>query len=175
MSSKTLIRTGVTTMIRIMNPVLHQDPIRKIVPQTTKSFAPAPFPSLLKLQNPINMIQHDEETFKKSCSEGFLYPCGLPSLRFFLPDVFSNDFMPEFGQKTRLNGRKCVYSGEVHKMIHHQVSPYHAIKELTSLATSGAKGFMATWLVNRPREVDELLLGGLPRDGSESQLRKLMI
>ncbi|KAD6794711.1 hypothetical protein E3N88_05607 [Mikania micrantha] len=94
MSSKTLIRTGVTTMIRIMNPVLHQDPIRKIVPQTTKSFAPAPFPSLLKLQNPINMIQHDEETFKKSCSEGFLYPCGLPSLRFFLPDDDSSSSEP---------------------------------------------------------------------------------
>ncbi|KAI3775119.1 hypothetical protein L1987_49687 [Smallanthus sonchifolius] len=90
MSSKTLIRTGVTLMTRITNPVLHQNPTHKIVLQIfdikLKPSTPPPFPSLFKLQNPINLIQNDAETLKKVCSEGFLHPCGLPSLRFFLPD-----------------------------------------------------------------------------------------
>ncbi|MFS7980156.1 hypothetical protein Hanom_Chr10g00936041 [Helianthus anomalus] len=37
------------------------------------------------VQNPVNLIQNDVETLKNVCSEGFLYLCGLPSLRFFLP------------------------------------------------------------------------------------------
>ncbi|KAK1416894.1 hypothetical protein QVD17_26013 [Tagetes erecta] len=90
MSSKTLIRTGASLMNRFMNPVIQQDPTRMIVPQIfeikQKLFNPPPFPSLPKLQNEVNLIQNDAETLKKVCSEGFLYPCGLPSLRFFLPD-----------------------------------------------------------------------------------------
>ncbi|KVH92981.1 uncharacterized protein LOC112517043 [Cynara cardunculus var. scolymus] len=90
MSSKTLIRTGVSLMTRIINPVVHQDPSHKFVPQifaiTSKLSTPPPFPSLLKLQNPMNLIQNDAEALKRVSSEGFLYPCGLPSLRFFLPD-----------------------------------------------------------------------------------------
>ncbi|KAK9078363.1 hypothetical protein SSX86_002420 [Deinandra increscens subsp. villosa] len=90
MSSKTLIRTGVSLMTRIINPVLHQNPTHKVVPQIfdiiPKHSAPPPFPSLSKLQNPINFVQNDAETLNKVCSEGFLYPCGLPSLEFFLPD-----------------------------------------------------------------------------------------
>ncbi|MFS7980980.1 putative D-amino-acid oxidase [Helianthus anomalus] len=90
MSSKTLIRSGASLMTRFMNPVLHQSPTQKIVPQIfdiqQKLFTPPPFSSVLKVQNPVNLIQNDAETLKKVCSEGFLYPCGLPSLRFFLPD-----------------------------------------------------------------------------------------
>ncbi|CAH1425454.1 unnamed protein product [Lactuca virosa] len=90
MSSKTLIRTGVSMLSRIMNPVVHPDPAHKFVPQifeiAPKLSTPQPFPSLLNLQNPLNLIQNDAETLNRVSEEGFLYPCGLPSLRFFLPD-----------------------------------------------------------------------------------------
>ncbi|KAM0047189.1 putative ribosomal protein L34 [Helianthus debilis subsp. tardiflorus] len=89
MASKTLIRSGDSLMTRFMHPVLYQSPTQKIVPQIfdiqPKLFTPPSFSSILKLQNLVNLIQNDAETLKKVCSEGFLYPCGLPSLRFFLP------------------------------------------------------------------------------------------
>ncbi|XP_076885728.1 uncharacterized protein LOC143535329 [Bidens hawaiensis] len=83
MSSKTLIRPGFSLLTRIFNPVLLQHPTRQIAPQIS-DIKPLPFPS--QNQTPINLIQNESETLKKVCSEGFLYPCGLPSLRFFLPD-----------------------------------------------------------------------------------------
>ncbi|XP_071742432.1 uncharacterized protein [Rutidosis leptorrhynchoides] len=83
MSSKTLIRTGASLMTRIMNPVYHHNPNHNLIPQifeiTPKVYTPPPFPFL-------NLIQNDAETLTRVSSEGFLYPCGLPSLRFFLPD-----------------------------------------------------------------------------------------
>ncbi|XP_076923995.1 uncharacterized protein LOC143586315 [Bidens hawaiensis] len=82
MSSKTLIRPGFSLLTRIFNPDL-QGPAQKIVPQIF-DMNPPPFPS--QKQNPINLIENETETLKKVCSEGLLYPCGLPSLRFFLPD-----------------------------------------------------------------------------------------
>ncbi|WJX86429.1 hypothetical protein P8452_68738 [Trifolium repens] len=42
------------------------------------------FPSISKIQN---IPQNDAESVKKLLSsEGFLYPCGLPCLRFFFPN-----------------------------------------------------------------------------------------
>ncbi|KAM0055278.1 hypothetical protein Hdeb2414_s0006g00204251 [Helianthus debilis subsp. tardiflorus] len=77
-------------MTRFMNLVLYQSPTQKIVPQIfdiqPKLFTPPLFSSVLKVQNPVNLIQNDVETLKKVCSKGFLYPCGLLSLRFFLPN-----------------------------------------------------------------------------------------
>ncbi|KAJ9537597.1 hypothetical protein OSB04_030330 [Centaurea solstitialis] len=87
MASKTLIRTGASLMARIMNPVVHQNPSHKLVPQIHGVASKlSPFPSLSELHNPLNLIQNDAETLKRVSTEGFLYPCGLPSLRFFLPD-----------------------------------------------------------------------------------------
>ncbi|PWA70835.1 ribosomal protein L34 [Artemisia annua] len=83
MSSKTLIRTGASFLTRITNPVLHHDPIHKLIPMVSTSPS---FQSLLKVQNPVNVAQFEKETLIRVQSEGFMYPCGLPSFRFFLPD-----------------------------------------------------------------------------------------
>ncbi|CAI9114356.1 OLC1v1015064C1 [Oldenlandia corymbosa var. corymbosa] len=61
-------------------------------------FSPKLFPSLpSQLQSQSQGIPHhlpqndDADISKKLLSEGFLYPCGLPSLPFFLPDGDDSD------------------------------------------------------------------------------------
>ncbi|OIT06458.1 PREDICTED: 54S ribosomal protein L34, mitochondrial [Nicotiana attenuata] len=85
-SSKTLIRTGVSLITRLMNQNLRfsaQNP--EIANRTLTSRL---FPSLSSQSPiPLQFPQSDVDSFKKVSSEGFLYPTGLPSLPFFLPDV----------------------------------------------------------------------------------------
>jgi len=48
---------------------------------------PKLFPSLSKFQTSLLFPQQNNaESLRKVDVEGFTYPCGLPSLRFFLPD-----------------------------------------------------------------------------------------
>ncbi|KAJ8560112.1 hypothetical protein K7X08_004170 [Anisodus acutangulus] len=86
-SSKTLIRTGVSLISRLMSQNLRcssaQTP--EIANRTLTSTL---FPSLSSQSPiPLNLPQSDVDSLKKVSSEGFLYPTGLPSLPFFLPDV----------------------------------------------------------------------------------------
>ncbi|KAL3639776.1 hypothetical protein CASFOL_014744 [Castilleja foliolosa] len=93
-SSKTLIRSGVSLMTRICNQTVHPNP-NPIKPQSPESFVPRKIiPSLFIPQShktpPLHFPLHQNdvvEPHKKISSEGFLYPCGLPYLPFFLPEV----------------------------------------------------------------------------------------
>ncbi|OVA08172.1 hypothetical protein BVC80_1721g32 [Macleaya cordata] len=87
MSSKTLARTSVSLINRFLSPFSHQKPIsnHNILTQGTE-IAPQLFPSFSKFQTSLHSPENDEETLKRISYEGFMYPCGLPSLRFFLPD-----------------------------------------------------------------------------------------
>ncbi|KAL0396995.1 UNVERIFIED_CONTAM: 50S ribosomal protein L34 [Sesamum calycinum] len=91
-SSKTLIRTGVSLMTRFLNRTPHANP-NPIISQTPELIAPAKFvPSLLIPQfdkaTLVQFPQHQSEVElqRKLSSQGFLYPSGLPSLPFFLPE-----------------------------------------------------------------------------------------
>ncbi|PIN20666.1 D-amino-acid oxidase [Handroanthus impetiginosus] len=91
-SSKTLIRTGFSLMTRFLNQKLHQNP-NPIISQRPELIAPRKFlPALFIPQShettPVHFPQHqnDAQLVSKLSSEGFLYPSGLPSLPFFLPD-----------------------------------------------------------------------------------------
>ncbi|XP_057971027.1 uncharacterized protein LOC131159855 [Malania oleifera] len=89
MSSKTLIRTGATLMNRlVLNPITHCNTnLSEQFVCRSLEIAPKLFPSLSKFQTPLHFQQHDGESqTKRVASEGFYYPCGLPNLRFFLPD-----------------------------------------------------------------------------------------
>ncbi|KAM7480572.1 hypothetical protein LguiA_028785 [Lonicera macranthoides] len=102
MSSKTLIRTGVTLMNRfISSPLIqhqqqqnqvfnHLHPIAsRTLELLPKLFPSPPVASVSKIPtSSLNIPQNDDaENMKRLLSsEGFLYPCGLPSLRFFLPE-----------------------------------------------------------------------------------------
>ncbi|XAR67608.1 hypothetical protein NMG60_11002436 [Bertholletia excelsa] len=90
MASKTLVRTGASLMNRLLNPLL-QPPRNSSSNPLVASFrilntALNLPPPLSKLQTSVHLPQNDSEILKRVSSEGFLYPCGLPTLRFFLPD-----------------------------------------------------------------------------------------
>uniref|UniRef100_A0A5B6ZC83 Large ribosomal subunit protein bL34m n=1 Tax=Davidia involucrata TaxID=16924 RepID=A0A5B6ZC83_DAVIN len=80
MSSKTLARTGVSLMNRLLNPFLQQSTNNSNHHIALRTLEITP--KLTSLHFPPN----DAEILKRVTSEGFLYPSGLPSLRFFLPD-----------------------------------------------------------------------------------------
>lgn len=89
MASKTLIRTGASLMNRffLSNPILHQNP-NPNSQLLSRGFEITPrlFPSLSKFQTSLHLTQNDAHSFNKLSNEEFFHPCGLPSLRFFLPD-----------------------------------------------------------------------------------------
>lgn len=88
MASKTLIRSGASLMNRLLSkPFVQQNP------NSTSPFVPHGleltqklFPSLSNLQTSLHLQQNDAQPLTKLASQGFLYPSGLPSLPFFLPD-----------------------------------------------------------------------------------------
>ncbi|KAF5729061.1 putative Ribosomal protein L34 [Tripterygium wilfordii] len=88
MATKTLIRNGASLITRFMsNPNVCQ---RKnsslgIVSQGI-GVTPQLFPCLSNLRDSIQLAHSEIDLLQKVGNEGFLYPCGLPSLRFFLPD-----------------------------------------------------------------------------------------
>lgn len=90
MATKTAARAGSSLANRMFNPLLNHP--QKISPSlchvTPSDPIPMILPSLLsKLQASINLIpQNDFQSIRRVSSEGFFYPCGLPSLQFYLPD-----------------------------------------------------------------------------------------
>ncbi|KAF5742164.1 putative Ribosomal protein L34 [Tripterygium wilfordii] len=88
MATKTLIRNGASLMTRFTsNPNVLQstNASHRIVSQGI-GITPQLFPSLLKLRDCIQLPQTEIDSLDKVSNQGFLYPCGLPSLPFFLPD-----------------------------------------------------------------------------------------
>ena len=91
-SSKTLARTGASLVNRFLsNPFLRRspnpNPNQRIVSQGL-DVTPKLFPSLSKFENSLHLpqYQNDVESIRKVASEGFVYPSGLPSLSFYLPE-----------------------------------------------------------------------------------------
>lgn len=82
-SARTLIRTGISLATRLVkSPAGTGSFCQQIASPTPLEIAPKLFPSLNNLYLP----QNDSRSLKKLSCEPFLYPCGLPSLPFFLPD-----------------------------------------------------------------------------------------
>ncbi|XP_073052724.1 uncharacterized protein [Primulina eburnea] len=80
-SSKTLIQSGVFLMKRF----IYTNP-SPFLSRTTEIVAAPPriLPSPPPLQFP--RYQDDADSIRKLSSDGFLYPSGIPSLPFFLPE-----------------------------------------------------------------------------------------
>ncbi|XVF25152.1 hypothetical protein REPUB_Repub13aG0188900 [Reevesia pubescens] len=96
MATKALIRTGASLMNRLLtNPILNPNPIsnHRITNQAIFQIPPPPqlFPSLSKPQNSVYLPQNDADSLSNVSFLGFLYPTGLPSLPFFLPDGDSSN------------------------------------------------------------------------------------
>lgn len=113
MASKTLIRTGSSLLNRLFfNPLLHQKTSSSSpISSHGLDITPKLFPSLSNLHSPLHLQQYDAESMRKSANEGFVYPCGLPSLRFFLPDgIILTLFLwyllhPLFGSRENVEGK----------------------------------------------------------------------
>ncbi|XP_022724679.1 uncharacterized protein LOC111281247 isoform X2 [Durio zibethinus] len=88
MATKSVIRTGALLMNRLIaNPVLNPNPISNHrVANQGFQITPQLFPSLSKPKPALHLPPNDADSLSKVSSLGFLYPTGLPSLRFFLPD-----------------------------------------------------------------------------------------
>ncbi|KAI3979409.1 hypothetical protein MKX01_001601 [Papaver californicum] len=95
MSTRTLARASTSLVKQFMNhpqkPILNHHPQKLLLTQTKNESTPNLFPSFQKFQNSNRIyspeIDDEEEIINKISYQGFLYPCGLPSLRFFLPEV----------------------------------------------------------------------------------------
>ncbi|KAJ4957932.1 hypothetical protein NE237_025043 [Protea cynaroides] len=81
MSSKTLARAGGSIVNRFFN--LH---LERQFNSNLNVSSPRLLPSFSKFQNSVHLEENRGETLRKVAAEEFPYPCGLPSLRFFLPD-----------------------------------------------------------------------------------------
>ncbi|CAK7356878.1 unnamed protein product [Dovyalis caffra] len=85
MATKNLIRAGASLANRLLilkNPIIHQN-----TNSTHQTVNPHPFPSLSNFRlTSLHLPQTDALSITKVANEGFLHPCGLPSLEFFLPD-----------------------------------------------------------------------------------------
>ncbi|XP_031104658.1 uncharacterized protein LOC116009679 [Ipomoea triloba] len=85
-SSRTLIRTSFSLMNRLVSQNSTRN-TQQLVSQTLE-ITPKLFPSISsQSQAPLNLPESNADLIRNLSSEGFLYPCGLPSLRFFLPEV----------------------------------------------------------------------------------------
>ncbi|XP_020080622.1 uncharacterized protein LOC109704271 isoform X1 [Ananas comosus] len=100
MSSKTLARTGASLINRLFlsNPICSPSmPKPFVLPaiSSNRSWAP-PFRAEFQIdRTPLPEVGGDAEAVRKlSSPEGFLFPCGLPSLRFFIEDVAGHDGLP---------------------------------------------------------------------------------
>ncbi|XP_042507440.1 uncharacterized protein LOC122083636 isoform X2 [Macadamia integrifolia] len=81
MSSKALARVGSSLVNRFFNLHLHHQSDSNL-----GILSPKLLPSISKFQNSLRLEENCTETLRKVAAEEFPYPCGLPSLRFFLPD-----------------------------------------------------------------------------------------
>uniref|UniRef100_A0A2P2JNG0 Uncharacterized protein MANES_04G140700 n=1 Tax=Rhizophora mucronata TaxID=61149 RepID=A0A2P2JNG0_RHIMU len=89
-STKTLIRAGASLMNRMVlsKPNFYRNTYSntQIVSQNFE-ITPQIFPSFSKMETFLHFPQNNADSTKTAASNlGFLPPCGLPSLRFFLPD-----------------------------------------------------------------------------------------
>ncbi|KAI3878320.1 hypothetical protein MKX03_021780 [Papaver bracteatum] len=92
MSTRTLTRASTSLIKQFLfhpqKPILNQHPQKLLLTQTSNEITPNLFPSFQNLQNNrIYSPESEEEIMNRLSYQGFLYPCGLPSLRFFLPEV----------------------------------------------------------------------------------------
>ncbi|KAI3927695.1 hypothetical protein MKX01_029290 [Papaver californicum] len=96
MSTRTLARATTSLVKQFLNhpqkPILNHQSQKLLLTQTRNEITPNLFPSFQKFQNNNNRIyspeiDDEEEIINRISYQGFLYPCGLPSLRFFLPEV----------------------------------------------------------------------------------------
>ncbi|KAE8689885.1 50S ribosomal protein L34 [Hibiscus syriacus] len=88
MATKSLIRNGALLMNRVFaNQFMNPNPVtnHRVVNQGLQ-ITPQLFPSLSKPKPSLHLTQNDADSISQVSSMGFLYPTGLPSLRFFLPD-----------------------------------------------------------------------------------------
>ncbi|CAN0878050.1 50S ribosomal protein L34 [Linum grandiflorum] len=128
MSSKSLVQSGASLMNRLLlrsNPITHQK--IPILQNHSQGIAPPLlFPSLQKFQLPSGDSSRidDFNSVQRIANEGFLNPCGLPSLQFYLPEVDSADesmlllpkrtFQPSTIRRKRTHGffaRKATKGG----------------------------------------------------------------
>ncbi|KAL4311371.1 hypothetical protein GQ457_01G047470 [Hibiscus cannabinus] len=88
MATKSLIRNGALLMNRVFaNQCLNPNPITNHrVANQGLQITPQLFPSLSKPEPSLHLAQNDVDSLSQVSSMGFLYPTGLPSLRFFFPD-----------------------------------------------------------------------------------------
>ncbi|KAK8503366.1 hypothetical protein V6N13_016621 [Hibiscus sabdariffa] len=88
MATKSLIRNGALLMNRVFaNQFLNPNPITNHrVANQGLQITPRLFPSLSNPEPALHLAQNDVDSLSQVSSMGFLYPTGLPSLRFFLPD-----------------------------------------------------------------------------------------
>ncbi|XP_028774418.1 uncharacterized protein LOC114731426 [Neltuma alba] len=87
MASKAFLRIGTSMFNRVSHSFLHQAlySTDKIASRSL-DITPRLFPSVSKLPSSFEMPNSELEHLSKFSSGGIVYPCGLPSLRFFLPD-----------------------------------------------------------------------------------------
>ncbi|KAJ8617728.1 hypothetical protein MRB53_013914 [Persea americana] len=92
MASKTLVRTGASFVNRFLNPSLPQNSNRFLNPSLPQNSNPIPLfhrfvnPSIsLSNSRASSDLQEDNnEILKRAAFDGFSFPCGIPSLRFFI-------------------------------------------------------------------------------------------
>ncbi|KAL1212056.1 hypothetical protein V5N11_028265 [Cardamine amara subsp. amara] len=93
MAAKTLIKSGASLMNRFLSKPttnLVQNNLRsfqQIAPLRQQEVPPYFFPSLSNLQSSLIWRPNDTVTLQELNERGFIYPSGLPSLEFFLPEV----------------------------------------------------------------------------------------
>ncbi|XP_057797164.1 uncharacterized protein LOC131013147 [Salvia miltiorrhiza] len=91
-SSKSLIRAGASMATRFLSRAFHTSPNPFLSAKHELIAAPKLLPSLFSPQSQklapfySPQPQNDVESIRKLNSEGFLYPSGLPSLPFLLPE-----------------------------------------------------------------------------------------
>lgn len=82
MATKTLIRTGAS----LLNRLVSSKPNPLLVHQSNTAHHHQ-FPSLSKIQTSLYLpSSSDSVSLTRVASQGFLYPSGLPSLEFYLPN-----------------------------------------------------------------------------------------
>uniref|UniRef100_A0A1J3DWS6 Large ribosomal subunit protein bL34m n=1 Tax=Noccaea caerulescens TaxID=107243 RepID=A0A1J3DWS6_NOCCA len=92
MAAKTLIRSGASLMNRFLTKPTtnlvqkNLRSIQQIAPQG-QEIPPYIFPSLSNLQSSLIWRPNDTVSLQELNERGFLYPSGLPSIEFFLPEV----------------------------------------------------------------------------------------
>ncbi|GLU22407.1 hypothetical protein SLE2022_384850 [Rubroshorea leprosula] len=129
MVTKTLVRSGASLFSRLTSsPLLNTSTSsnHRIASEGLR-ITPQLFPSLSKpqTQTSLHFPQEDSESISKVSSLGFLYPTGLPSVRFFLPDGDSSDepmllfpkrtYQPRHIRRKRTHGffaRKATKGGQ---------------------------------------------------------------